>query len=157
MRSLPYIALIHHPLRHAEHALRFADGLFDVAEIERGLLHLCGETAPMAGVDAQFDVAMETGMGPLVRAGDMAVLDRVPMDVIEMTLEIVFVLQGVLPIAGLPYPATPLPLAAFGDHVVLAANLQPTLRELFLEPTPSLGILAVAGRQCPNRMEVLGQ
>ena len=43
---------------------------------------------------------MKRGMRPLVRAADVAVLDRVPMDVVEMTLEIVFTFERVFPVSA---------------------------------------------------------
>ena len=132
--------------------LRFAGPVFNRTEIQRRLLHLWRETSPMAIVHSQSHISMETGMWPLVGATDVAVLHRVPMDVIEMGREIVFIFQRVLPISGLPYPATPLPPPSSGNHEILAANLQPLFRKLLLQPTPTFRILAVTRRQRPNGM-----
>ena len=147
--SPPSIALWQR-FRHAEHALRFSRLVFDRPKIQSRLRHALGKTSPMAFVHTQTHIPMKTRMRPLMRTTDVAVLHRVPMDVIEMCLEILFVFQRMLPIPRLPNPATPLTLTARGHNVIAAANLQPSLGKLFLQPTPAFGILAITRRQRPN-------
>lgn len=85
---------------------------------------MLGETSPTRLVHTQSDVPMKTRMRPLVGTTDVTVLHGVPMDVIEMCLEILFVFQRVLPISRLPNPATPLSLATCRHNVIAAANLR---------------------------------
>jgi len=111
----------------------------------------------MALIHAQTHIPMKTRMRPLVRTMDMSVFDWVPMDVIEMRFEVLFVFQRMLSIPRLPNPTTPLTLATGGHNVIACADLQSSLGKLFLQPTPAFGILAISRRQRPNRMQMVGQ
>ena len=53
------------------------------------------------------DVFVECGIRPIGNAGNLPVLDRIPMEVIEMPVEIVLVADLMLPEPPLPYRAFP--------------------------------------------------
>src|SRR5271156_2732440 len=57
---------------------------------------------PVERTDAKPDHAMEGRMRPISCARNMAVLDRIEMNVIHMLFEIGVVAQRVLPVAPLP-------------------------------------------------------
>jgi hypothetical protein len=92
-----------------------------------------------------------------MRTSNVTVFDGVPMDVIAMSFEILFVLQRVLPEARLPNPTTPLAFAPQGNRRTATTDLQPMFCELLFRPSHSLRILAIPSRQRPNRVQMIGQ
>ena len=59
-------------------------------------------TGPILRIDAETNHAMKRGIRPIAHARDVAMLDRIEMDVIGMAREVGVVAQRVLPIAPLP-------------------------------------------------------
>lgn len=100
---------------------------------------------------------METRPLPVFRAADVAVLDRVPVDVVEVTLEVVFVSDRVLPELRLPDSATTIDFSALRDGDFGPAGFEPTLGELRLDPLPAAGVVGVAFGHAPDCVEVLRQ
>jgi hypothetical protein len=100
---------------------------------------------------------METRPCPVFRAADVAVLDRVPVDVVEVTLEIVFVSDRVLPELWLPDSTATVVLSALCDGDFSPARFEPTLGELRLDPLPAAGVVGVAFGHSPDCVEVLGR
>ena len=84
----------------------------------------------------------------------MPMLDRIVMNVIEVTLEVVFVFQCVFPIPCLPHPASPCAPTSIADVSLSPALKQPLLREFLFDPAPAIRILIVAGRQRPDGVQV---
>jgi hypothetical protein len=57
---------------------------------------------PVLGIDSEFHHTMERRIRPIPDPWHEPMLDRVDMDVIDMTREIVLIANGTLPIAPLP-------------------------------------------------------
>lgn len=64
-----------------------------------------GGAAPIGGVYPCFNPAGESRCLPVLRTKDVPMFDRIIMHVVEVTLEIVFLVNGMLPIARLPHTA----------------------------------------------------
>ena len=79
--------------------------------------------------------------------------DRIEVDVITMPFKIDLVTQGVLPIPPLPDPAFRFALPA---RRATLAHLNASREFCFDQPPPSSEI-RVARRQCPDRVQVVGQ
>ena len=108
---------------------------------------------PIGGVAAEADHAVKGRIRPIPDARDVAVPDRVEMDVIGVAPKIGFVAQRVLPITALPDAALAFARPARRDLVVtrqIAAKTR--LYEL-----PAGGEISVAHRQSPDRMNVVRQ
>lgn len=89
-------------------------------------------------------------MRPVIRRNDEAVFDRVPMDVIHVCREVVFVAYGMFPIAGLPD-------AAFAFATVGFEVWWQTPREArFQKPEPVHKVKVILG-QGPKQMNMIGQ
>jgi hypothetical protein len=131
-----------------------ADGFFDVVEVQG---RLAVAAAPVFGVDAGADPAVKARPWPVFRAADVAVFDRVPVDVVEVTLEIVFVPDRVLPELRLPDSASAVALSALCDSDLGPAEFEPALSELRLDPLPAAGVVRVAFWHAPDCVDVLGQ
>ena len=87
----------------------------------------------------------------------MAVFYRVVMDVVEVAVEVVFVGDGVFPIACLPdAPIAPLP-AGGALWLLRSAGCQPGFGEFFLDPSPACRIGVIAGWQSPEGVQMLGK
>lgn len=87
----------------------------------------------------------------------MAVFDRVPMNVVEMAFEIVFVSNRVFPKLRLPDAATTVTLATRCNDGFIAATGKPTLRELRLNPLPAVRKSIIAYRHGPYGMQMIGK
>ena len=57
---------------------------------------------PVAGYDAIGDEAMDRRVRPVGCARDVAVLDRVDMDVVDVVGEVALIADGVFPVTALP-------------------------------------------------------
>jgi hypothetical protein len=79
------------------------------------------------------------------------------MNVFDMPLKIAFIPDGVLPVFRLEDAAPAVTLMAGGDGLFLTTLGQPVSGEagLDLSPTPRVGL--IARRECPDRVQVLGQ
>src|SRR5262249_18494738 len=71
---------------------------------ERGTIALY-VAAPILRIHAQAYHSVKRRMRPIAHTRDVAVFDWVEMDVIDVTREIFFVAQGVLPVSSLPNAA----------------------------------------------------
>lgn len=80
-------------------------------------------------------------------------LDRVVMDVIDMSTEIIIVTNQMLPIASLPDTSLPAGDAPFASPFIPGQ----TTRETCLDLRPAIGIVGITGRQTPHAMQVIGQ
>jgi hypothetical protein len=72
---------------------------------------------------------------------------RVVVDVVEMSVEIVFIVKRMFPIARLPNPSITSLLASGGHGLFNASLRQPFLCEFLLDPTPLFWIFRVARRK----------
>jgi hypothetical protein len=57
---------------------------------------------PIRNEYTSLDITMETAVRPVRDAGDMSMLDRVEMNVVDVSLKIGFVADRMLPVASLP-------------------------------------------------------
>src|SRR5262249_26273556 len=79
------------------------------------------------------------------------------MDVIEMSFQILLILDGVLPEAPLPDPALLPPPAGVGPATLLTASSEIPLGKLLFDAFPSNRKIGVAIRERPDGMYVIGQ
>src|ERR1700733_10465313 len=96
---------------------------------------------------------METAVRPVADPSDIPVLHRIEVDVIDVTLEVSVVADGMLPKPSLPDSGfAPLHLAP-----------RPQLRrrqfagKSAFDSAPACGKIGIAGRQCPNGMQMVRQ
>ena len=108
--------------------------------------------APVCGKQPTLDIAMKAAMRPVDNTRDMSVLDRIEMDIVDMALQIGIIANGVLPIATLPDTLLSLAHLACGSRQGSKAA-----REAALDQAPAGGKISVSFRQCPNRVNVIGQ
>ena len=95
---------------------------------------------------------MEGGVRPIHCPKHMAVLHRIEVDVINVAAQIGLVPNQALPIATLPTPAFP-----FIDSArTPALPMRNVTRKPRLQQSPTQWIVAVAGRQRPDRMQMIG-
>ncbi len=95
---------------------------------------------------------MKAAMRPVDNTRDMSVLDRIEMDIVDIALQIGIIANGVLPIATLPDALLSLARLACGSRQGGKAA-----REAALDQAPAGGKISVSFRQCPNRVNVIGQ
>lgn len=67
-----------------------------------------GSASPIGGVCPLRYIPMERGIRPIAHLCDVAMLDRIPMDVINMVVEIVLVADLMLPKSPLPNRTFPM-------------------------------------------------
>jgi len=84
----------------------FHCGFGDVVERRLTDAAAAAHAIPTPFIRTLLDPLMETGMRPLVRAGDQFVANGIEMDVIKMGTEIALVADGMLPKLALPYSAS---------------------------------------------------
>lgn len=95
----------------------------------------------------------ERRIGPCSDRWCMAVLYRVPMNVVDVALKIVLVSQCVFPIAPLPNPSLAYSETAFGNVFIRRQSS----REARFDLPPSCRIVCITLRQGPYRMKMIGQ
>jgi hypothetical protein len=83
---------------------------------------------------------MERRKGPIPNARDETMFDRIDMDVVDVTLEVAFVANGMFPVPALPYAALALGRAAAGNPF---ASRQ-VVREYRFDQPPARGKIGVA-------------
>ena len=89
-------------------------------------------------------------MRPIGGKSNVAVLDRIEMDVIEMAVQIVLVPDQMFPIASLPNPTFTLPDPR-PTPVLITCNVP---RKPGLDLRPAHGKVIIPGRQGPQAMQV---
>src|SRR5438105_3258543 len=101
-------------------------------------------------------VAVKRRPGVTLDALDQTMFDRIPVDVIDAPLEIIFVADRVLPEPPLPDGSftTGDPGGALG--ALSTPGGQESSREGFLDLGPSGGIVGVSARQTPDGVQVIG-
>jgi hypothetical protein len=93
------------------------------------------------------------GVGPIGNAGDVSVLYRVVVDVIEVTRKVVLATNGMLPEAPLPNPALALAHAPSRKPLPLGNSCG----KAGLDVVPARGEITVSRRKRPDAMEMIGQ
>jgi hypothetical protein len=84
-------------------------------------------------------------------------LDRVVMNVVEVSLQILFIANRVLPEPRLPDPSPVASAAGLADGPLRPPGRQPPLGELLLDPGPTRRISIITRRQYPERVQMIGQ
>src|SRR5262249_31715728 len=123
-----------------------SDRLFPEATLDFALI-----AAPVSRQQTVLHIAVEATVRPIADPSDIAVLHRIEVDVIDMTLEVRIVADCVLPKPSLPD-------ARFAPPYLAS---RPQLRrrqhagESALDLTPTSREIGIAGRQGPNGMEMV--
>ena len=100
---------------------------------------------------------MEARIRPMVHLRHVPMLHRVPMDVIDMPVEVGLITDEMFPESMLPQGAL-VPFSSARIHPF--RSIEPglaTLRDHPLDDTPTVGEILISGRQCPESMHVVGQ
>ena len=98
-------------------------------------------------------VAMERRMRPIADARDQAVLDRIDITVLDVAAEILVVADQVFPKPTLPDAS----FAARKAHRASQLGLRNGFGEVDFDQPPTQRKIGVAGRQRPNRVDMIGQ
>src|SRR5688500_5262149 len=96
---------------------------------------------------------MQRGIRPIYHPDRVTVLDRIEVDVVEMTLKILFVHDHV-------FPEPALPDAAFsfgGADIGTMFGLWQSTGESGFDARPAIRVVGVAFGQPPQAMQMLGQ
>ena len=118
----------------------------------------CGiNTAPVEVVLTEGYVPVKGRPRPIAHAAHQTMLARVPVNVIDTPLEIVFVAQRVLPISSLPHAAHSVSPTRDRLNSLTATAVQPAFCEFFLDAGPAQRVLLVAWRECPDRVPMVGE
>ena len=96
---------------------------------------------------------MKTAERPIDDMLDQTVLDRIDMDVIDMTAQIRLITNPVLPKAPLPDAGLSMPDLARAAR----RRLGQAVRKVVLDKAPAKGEFVIPLRQPPQRMNVIGK
>jgi len=100
---------------------------------------------------------MKTGCRPRMRTRRQPMLNWIVVYVVEVTIKIPFVKDRVLPKAALPYVAVAMLLSGLRNGKRSTIVSSQRLCELDLHATNSLGVLLIARRQRPEKVNVVWQ
>src|SRR5262245_3778332 len=100
-----------------------------------------------------FVVPVESRMRPVLDPLDQAVLNRIEPAIVDVIVQVALVANEMLPIASLPDSA----LATAGPRLAEWLSCGNLLREANLDLVPAQGEIGIAGRQCPDRVHVVGE
>jgi len=92
-------------------------------------------------------------MRPIHHTRHQPMFDRVEMEIIQMAPQIIFIPHGVLPESPLPDA----PLTLLRPTGTNALHRRQCPRKSGLDPPPAVGIIRIALRQLPHRMQMIGQ
>ena len=76
-------------------------------------------------------------MFPVLRSVNVLVFDWVPVDVVEVAIEIVVIFDHVFPESWLPDSAAAFVLFALRNSIFMAARFQPSFCKFFFDPANS--------------------
>ena len=113
--------------------------------------------SPIQCVLAKLNMPMKRGPMPVLNAGHQAMFLRVPVYVIDASLQILFILASMLPKP--PLPNATLPLLNPGGTLwrFPSARGQIASRKFFLDSPPTERIIGIALGQRPNRVKMIRQ
>ena len=94
-------------------------------------------------------------MGPISRAPDVTVFDRIPMDIIDMTSIIVLIPDQTFPIAMLPERALFALPASLSHEIRTIQTGAAALRHGAFDDPPTRREITVIGWQGPDAMQVV--
>jgi hypothetical protein len=123
-------------------------------------------SSPLAEITTRFDIAspifrkrsrahiaMKRGIRPIAHARDEAVLERIDMAILDVACVIRLVADQVLPERALPDTA----FIAGNTNGAEPLLLRQRARKPALDQPPARGEITIAGRQLPDRMQMIGQ
>jgi len=118
-----------------------------LAEIHPGFADIA---RPVGWQQAAPDIGVQRRVRPIARPAHQSVLDRIEVDVVDVSLEILLVPNGV-------FPKAPLPQRIFAIAMALdrRAGGDKTMRDMRLDPPPAAGEIGIAGWQRPDGMQVI--
>lgn len=109
-------------------------------------------SSPTPWIQPPLGTPGKTGIRPIHNCLDVAMLDRVVVQIVHVAPVILFVADGM-------FPETPLPDATFAPHCPDTGpplDLRELSREPRLDQAPAIGETGIAGRQGPDAMQVSG-
>ena len=137
------------PRRNPPHQLYRASSFWSFAEFSRHLV----STSPIGGIVPPCHSTSKGREWPIFGVVSKTMLDRVKMDIIDVTLEISLISYRVLPKS--PLPDSPFALGnPGGGPAFIGAK---SGRETALDKSPSRRKIGVVLRQRPHRMQVIRQ
>jgi len=96
---------------------------------------------------------MKRGIWPIAHARDEPVLERIYITIFDMARIISLIADQMLPKSALPDAA----FVACDAHGAEPLSLRQRSREAVLDQPPARGKIAIARRQVPDRMQMIGQ
>jgi hypothetical protein len=108
---------------------------------------------PISGQNSPRDITMEAAVRPVANLRDMPMLDGIEMNVVDVSLQVGIVANGVLPIPALPN--SPLPARSLAGAALHLARESP--RKSSLDQAPAQRKIRIARRQRPNGVKVVRQ
>ncbi len=114
------------------------------------------EPAPIRGVKALGQEPVKGGIRPVRDFPGIAMLNRIPVDIVQMSLEICIIPDLMLPEAPLPKPGLLTDLLRSAQHGWAFRRL-PTLTCLSFDNGPARGVIRVTRRQGPNGVYMIRQ
>src|SRR5437763_1951424 len=116
-----------------------------LAEIHTGFVDVA---RPVGWQQIAPDIDAERRIRPIAGPAHQSVLDRVEVHVVDVSLEILLIANGVFPKAPLPECVFAIAMA-FDRH----ASGDKTMREMRLDPLPASGEIGIARWQRPDDMQ----
>ena len=143
---------------HDRYAKRTLRCRFHGGEIGAGeFLDRLNIARPIRRIYPLPDPPVKTRIGPIAHPVNMAMFHRVMVDVIEMPGIVGLVAQGMFPKSALPYPPPPLSQTRTAPALFATARSQISRGEFLLDPAPPRRIPAIALRQRPNGVQMVGE
>jgi len=100
---------------------------------------------------------MEAGPGVIDHSFHQSVFDRIPVNVVEASLEIVFIANRVFPKSLLPNGSLSVFPARCRVRCFTASSYRKRPREAFFDQPPSQGVILDSIGQRPDCVQVIGQ
>jgi len=108
---------------------------------------------PILRINSKSNQAVESRIWPRVDLRHMAMLDRIEVNVVDVTLEVVLIAERMLPIAPLPNA----PFTLIGSAWRYLFPSRQTTRERRLDQSPAGREIRVTLRQRPYRVQMIRQ
>ena len=100
---------------------------------------------------------MEGGPAPIRWRPDQAVLDRVPVQIVEVRFQVIFVAASVIPEPPLPHAALLAFPAGRRNVAFCSASVQEGIGEFRLDAAPARRVVAVVQRHRPDCVKMIRQ
>ena len=100
---------------------------------------------------------MERRPLPIAHARHQSMLQRINVNVIHASLQIVVVAAGMLEKSPLPHALFVSIPATLGNSVAGTAGLEPSAGEQALDAPPTRRVVGIAARELPEDVQMIGQ